>query len=316
MRQASDAIVRADLHVHTRFSPSNTFKALDARDSYSRPDAVYETAKKRGMDLVTFTDHDTIDGCLSFLQAHGEQHDFFISEEVETYLPELTRARIHINVFGLDERIHDEIQYLRSNMFDLVAYLKKEDLLFSLNHIFRTSAKDRGRMEGLIDRLLSEFDCFEVLNGSQLKAHNEFWQAAVERWRRQGVRKGFVGGSDAHTLRRVGTTFTAAPGASREDLLRAIREGNTFVAGAHGDFFATAFDALEVVLRYTKNVYFDNEERIPLPRRMRHMAVAGVMLPLSGIVSGVSTAVSFSKQTKMIRALRRGSRDTELPPFA
>ena len=64
-----------------------------------------------------------------------------------------------------------------------------------------------------------------------------------------------------------------------------------------------------------KNVYFDNEERFPLPRRMRHMAVAGVMLPLSGIVSGVSTAVSFSKQTKMIRALRRGSKDGELPPF-
>ena len=116
-------------------------------------------------------------------------------------------------------------------------------------------------------------------------------------------------------MRRVGTTFTAAPGSSREDFLAAIRDGKTAVAGAHGDFFATAFDALEVVLRYTKNVYFDNEERFPLPRRMRHMAVAGVMLPLSGIVSGVSTAVTFSKQTKMIRALRRGSRDGELPPF-
>ena len=28
------------------------------------PEEVYELAKRRGMDFVTITDHDTIDGCL------------------------------------------------------------------------------------------------------------------------------------------------------------------------------------------------------------------------------------------------------------
>ena len=312
-RRADDGVLLSDLHVHTRHSPNHTFKALDARDSYSHPDAVYATAKARGMDLVTFTDHDTIDGCLWFLDQHGEQADFFVSEEVETYLPEFEKARIHINVFDLTEAQHREIQYQRPNMFDLVGYLREQDLLFSLNHIFRTTSRDRQRMEGLIDRLLQSFDCFEVQNGSQVKRHNDFWLQAVDRWRREGVSKSFVGGSDAHTLRRVGTTFTGARAEGKEQFLAAIRGGETFVSGAHGGFFGTAFDAWEVVMRYTKNVCFDNDERFPLPRRMRHVAVATTMLPLSGLVSAISTAVTIRKQTAMIRALRRGSTDGELP---
>lgn len=309
-----DGVLLCDLHVHTKFSPNHTFRALDARDSYSRPDDVYRVAKARGMDLVTFSDHDTIDGCLWYLDKHGEQPDFFISEEVETYLPEFHKGRIHINVFGLDEKQHREIQYFRPYMEDLVGYLRAEDLLFSLNHIFRTTPRDRTFLgDGLIDRLLQMFGCFEVLNGSQLKSHNDFWLAAVERWRAEGVTKAFVGGSDAHTLRRVGTTFTAARAATRDDFLGSIRSGETFVSGAHGDFFGTAFDAFEVVMRYVKNVYVDNEEQFPLPRRMRHMAVAATMLPLTGIISGISTAVTIRKQTKMIRALRRGSTDEKLP---
>ena len=32
------------------------------RESYSPPEAVYHTLRRRGMDLVTLTDHDSIDG--------------------------------------------------------------------------------------------------------------------------------------------------------------------------------------------------------------------------------------------------------------
>lgn len=309
-----DGVLLADLHVHTKHSLNKTFEALDARDSYSHPDAVYRAAKERGMDLVTFTDHDTIDGCLWFLDKHGEQPDFFMSEEVETYLPEFRKGRIHINVFGLTERQHREIQYYRPHLFDLLGYLKEEELLFSLNHIFRTTSHDRRQMDGLMDRLLFEFHCFEVQNGTQPQHHNDFWLGSAKRWSETGVVKAFVGGSDAHTLRRVASTFTGAPAATKEEYLSSIRRGESFATGVHGNFFGTATEAFEVVLRYCKNVCLDNEERFPLPRRIRHMAVATTMLPLTGIISGISTAVMFRKQTKMIRALRAGSSDELLPP--
>ena len=308
-RRLGPGVLFAGLHVHTRFSPNHTFRALDAGDSYSDPEDVYRVAKQRGMDLVTFTDHDTIDGCLSFLDKMGEQPDFFISEEVETYLPELS-ARIHVNVFDLDERQHREIQGVRKNLHDLVAYLKQEDLLFSLNHIFRSSRRDRTRMNGLMKQIVLLFDCFEVLNGSQLRNHNDFWLDAVKKWRSEGAAKAFVGGSDAHTLRRIGKTFTAAPASDCESFLKAIREGRSVSGGEHGDFVGTAFDAMEVVLRYTKDLYFGNGVNLPKARRLRHMAVTATILPWTGLISGVSTAVSMRKQTKMIRVLGRDMEKT------
>jgi len=52
---------------------------LGARDCYSEPREAYLRAKARGMDLVTFTDHDTIDGCRELLSAEGDLPDFLIS---------------------------------------------------------------------------------------------------------------------------------------------------------------------------------------------------------------------------------------------
>ena len=61
-------LMRADLHVHTRHSTKlSTLAFLRNRDCYSRPADVYRTAKARGMDLVAFTDHDSIDGALELL---------------------------------------------------------------------------------------------------------------------------------------------------------------------------------------------------------------------------------------------------------
>ena len=39
------------------------------------------------MDVVTITDHDSIDGCLEFLDRHPDADDFFISEEIECVVP-------------------------------------------------------------------------------------------------------------------------------------------------------------------------------------------------------------------------------------
>ena len=59
---------RIDLHCHTTFSnerlrylPGLVFHPL------LTPAEVYDLAKARGMDFVTITDHDTIDGCLDLV---------------------------------------------------------------------------------------------------------------------------------------------------------------------------------------------------------------------------------------------------------
>ena len=48
------------------------------RECYNDPREVYETLKRRGMDLVTVTDHDSIDA----VECLRRYPDFFLSEEV------------------------------------------------------------------------------------------------------------------------------------------------------------------------------------------------------------------------------------------
>src|ERR1700687_4669938 len=127
-------VMRADLHVHSYHSGyAGHVRFLRARDCYSEPEAVYRAAKARGMDLVTITDHDSIDGCLEFLDCHPDAPAFFVSEEIEALFPVLP-LKVHIGAYGINQQIHREIQPLRANVYETVAYLRDRQVLFALNH--------------------------------------------------------------------------------------------------------------------------------------------------------------------------------------
>src|SRR5262249_60078910 len=116
---------RADLPLHTNASIFKYFKHANSRDSYSDPEEVYRLAKARGMDFVTFTDHDTVDGCLRFQDHHPDYTDFFVSAEIETFFPK-TGHRIHVNVFDLTPAPWSVINRKRRNIYDLVEFLRVE----------------------------------------------------------------------------------------------------------------------------------------------------------------------------------------------
>src|SRR2546428_5207260 len=199
---ASDpSLKRADLHCHSRFSVFKYFRRANTRDCYNAPEDVYRIAKERGMAYVTLTDHDSIDGALYLLNKQPDLKDFFISEEVETYFPE-TAQRIHVGVWGLNEAQHREIQKLRSNIRELVPYMKSERLLFGVNHLFQNY-----RMKNVAARYIAELiemiDVFEVLNGAMASFHNKMVQQLVATVQGHGRQVSMVGGSDAHTLKHV-----------------------------------------------------------------------------------------------------------------
>src|ERR1700682_861106 len=123
------SLKRADLHCHSRFSLFKYFKRANTRDCYNAPEDVYRIAKERGMSFVTLTDHDSIDGAIYLLNKYPDLADFFIGEEVETYFPE-TGQRIHVGVWGREERADREIQRLRRDIRDLVPYMRSEQLIF------------------------------------------------------------------------------------------------------------------------------------------------------------------------------------------
>ena len=202
--------LRADLHVHSWHSGfSGSMPMFRSRDCYSTPGEIYRAAKARGMDVVTITDHDCVDGCLEFLSRRPDAPDFLMGEEVECRLPP-NGVRLHLGVFGLTERMHAEVQGLRGDVREAAAFLRGGGAALVLHHPFHFF---RGEIpaQAYLEALLPLVDAVEVRNGTMLPAHNDVAASVAAAWRRRqpGQPVGETGGSDAHVLGHVGDTWTA-----------------------------------------------------------------------------------------------------------
>ncbi len=242
--------LRADLHVHTCHSKDNrNMRFLRSRDCYSRPEDVYRAAKARGMDLVAITDHDTIEGALELLDRRPDATDIIVGEEVSCRLPDAD-LEVHLGVYGMTEALHRDVQRLRPNVFDVAARLREAQIFFALNHLFHFHRPRRTPVEVYL-RLIEAAPAVEVRNGAMLDVHNRLIARMAARWRPSGAPQlAVVAGSDAHTLRRVGTTWTQAPGRDRAEFLRSVSEGRGLPGGRDGTMFTVAGDAYGVIVRY------------------------------------------------------------------
>ncbi len=228
--------VRCDMHVHTIHSGMCTlplFRTI-CRECYSQPEAVYQKLRCGGMDLVTVSDHDSIDAAEE-LRHHP---DFFISEEVTCRTP--SGNELHVGVYDLTERQHVEIQRRRNDLPRLVAYLSEEQLFYSVNHAF--SALTGRRSYDDLMWLDGAFPAVEVRNGHIPERANRLAE-------RMAARSGRVclGGSDSHTLLSLGSASTRVPGArNKAEFLDGLRRGRAQVEGDSGNFWRLTRDVLQI----------------------------------------------------------------------
>jgi len=270
-------LLRADLHVHSYYSGyARHMPFLRTRDCYSAPEAVYRTAKSRGMDMVTITDHDSIDGCLEFLDRHPDARDFFLSEEIECRFPGLP-LKVHVAAYGIDERVHREIQPLRENVYEVTEYLRRHGVLFALNHLF-FFFNHQLSLEAYLRAVLPLFPAFEARNGTMLAAHNILIEDIL---REAGGHAGpvLLAGSDSHTLAGVGTTYTEAPGRNCEEFLENLRAGQTRVGGRHGGVLRVAREIYGVVFRYWASLLGVGPQELSWMRRAVGLGFSAVSLP-------------------------------------
>jgi len=219
--------MRCDLHVHTDRSGMCTVPVARrfCKESYNDPLDVYHRLKECGMDLVTVTDHDSIDAaeCLRRFP------DFFLSEEVTCTMPSGTE--IHAGVYDITERDHIELQRRQNDVPSLLAYLRERGLLFAINHVFSALT---GRRTDADFALFEEFfPAMETINGQLLPACNREAVALCARWQKIPL-----GGSDSHTLAELGRAFTEAPGArTKGEFLAALKAGWARARGRSGGYW-------------------------------------------------------------------------------
>ncbi len=241
-------VSRADLHVHSWHSKVNgDLPFFKSRDCYSRPTDVYRTAKARGMDIVTITDHDSIDGCLELFDRFPGASDILMGEEVSCTFPD-GDIDVHLAVYGMTEALHRDVQPLRRNVFEVIDCLRAADVFFVQNHLLHFY-RGQAPLESYL-RLLSLVPGVEVRNGTMTAQHN----LLIERLRERSPGLAGVAGSDAHTLRRIGRTWTAAPGSTAMEFLASLRAGLGRPGGRHGGAAVVAGDAYGVVARYCASV--------------------------------------------------------------
>ena len=263
---ASPAPRRIDLHCHSDASNKAAevlLNAIACPECYSDPLDVHAQAKRRGMDFVTITDHDTIDGVISLA---SEKSDVLIGEEVTCWFPE-DECKLHLLVYGIDAMQHDELRRRRENIYDVAEYVESQRIAHSVAHpIYRQNDKlERWHVE----RLILLFKGFECLNGAHSPLHREAFEPVLDRLTPEQIQrladthrlaprwpepwiKSRTGGSDDHGLLNIGRTWTEFPAQvqTTAQLLDCLRTGLCKPGGEAGSSAKLAHTFYGIAVRY------------------------------------------------------------------
>jgi glycosyltransferase involved in cell wall biosynthesis/predicted metal-dependent phosphoesterase TrpH len=239
--EASAGVTRADLHCHStasEVSKLRTARSLALPECATPPEEVYALAKRRGMDFVTITDHDTIEGALAL----ADLPDTFVSEELTAWFKGQPQA-VHVLCYGITADDHEWLQAHSDDLEACAGYLHEHGIACALAHPFfhvaapLTAAHRR--------ELAQLFPVWETRNGARAPELNA--PAAIYIETHGGVA---VAGSDDHAGVDIGRTWTEAPGAATsEDFLAHLRAGRVSAHGKQGSAAKWAHSAMALAAR-------------------------------------------------------------------
>src|SRR5579859_6145589 len=232
---------RVDLHVHSSASQLSKLgiqRSLALPECATHPTEVYELAKRRGMDFVTLTDHDTIAGALEL----ADLPDTFISEELTAGFRGEPQA-VHVLCYGITPDDHEWLQAHSGDVEVCAEYLHSNQITAALAHPFYAVAAPltpRHRR-----RLAELFPIWETRNGARAKELN--LPAFVYIETHGGTP---IGGSDDHAGIDIGRTFTETPPArSPQEFLAHVREGRAVALGDQGSAAKWTHAAIALAIR-------------------------------------------------------------------
>jgi glycosyltransferase involved in cell wall biosynthesis/predicted metal-dependent phosphoesterase TrpH len=255
---------RVDMHCHStasQISKLGVQRAVGLPECATPPEEVYALAKRRGMDFVTITDHDMIDGVLQI----ADRPDVFVSEELTAHFRGEPQA-VHVLCYGLAPEDHEWLQAHSGDVELCAAYLHERDLACALAHpYYAVGAPLHSRHRR---RLAELFGVWETRNGARARELN--LPAVTYVATRDSVG---IGGSDDHAGVDIGRTFTEAPAAATPaEFLDHMRAGRVTARGKQGSAAKWAHAAIALAARSLMPAADAREETArPDPRRVLNM---------------------------------------------
>ena len=214
-----------DFHVHSNYSPDSTLS----------PRKIIKTAKRKGLNGVAVTDHNTIEGGLEAFEIAKSEKDFIviIGAEIRTNVGEV------IGIF-----LSQEIQ---SREFSrVISEIKKQGGLVILPHPYRTFP------DIVPSQVVATVD---IIEGFNARMKNDSLNLKAQELAMK-FRKPMVGGSDAHFAHEIGNgrTILANTPLQPDAIKKALLEGKAKIEGKILPFFLYASYEFGVgkVLRFIK----------------------------------------------------------------
>jgi predicted metal-dependent phosphoesterase TrpH len=192
-RQTRAEIMKLDLHIHSTYST----------DSLATPESIIKVARKRGLDGIAVTDHDTIKGGVETKKVcYGSDFLVIVGAEIFTEKGD---------ILGLF--LEKEIQ--AKTCEEVIEEIHSQGGIAILPHPFKLHKLD--------EKLLSEIDAIEIFNSRTSSDDNT---KALMLAKQYG--KPMVAGSDAHFCMEIGRAMTIIEG---PDVKKALLAGTSRTEG-------------------------------------------------------------------------------------
>ena len=190
--------MRYDLHTHTKYSKCSALK----------PEILLKIARKKGLDGIAVTDHNTMIGAKEARKLNkDDDFEVILASEIRTDYGDVL-------IYYLEEEINSK------ELFTVLDKAKEQDAIVSIAHPFRPFKISRFNypIKDISDRI----NAIECVN-----ARTFYWENNKANNIANELKLAKTAGSDAHFSLEVGNAVTVFDG----DLRKAIKKRSTTVEG-------------------------------------------------------------------------------------
>jgi predicted metal-dependent phosphoesterase TrpH len=189
--------MKVDFHIHTCYS----------KDSLTSLKAVVETCRKRGLDKVAITDHNTIAGALALREMAPDL--VIVGEEIKTNVGEII-------AYFLEEEVPKGLR-----LQEAIARVREQGGVVGVPHPLDRLRREAMGLTHLLT-IVGQVDLLEVFNARTVFASDNCRARDVARER--GLLA--TAGSDAHIAWEIGHAYVEMPAFNdKEEFLHSLAQG-------------------------------------------------------------------------------------------